>query len=58
LQGGILNKARRGELESALPVGFIYSPVRQPVLNPDKQVQESLRFFFDTLLARDRQWQR
>jgi len=48
LQGGILNKARRGELESALPVGLIYNPTRQPVLDPDKQVQESLRFFFDT----------
>ncbi|HEX6176304.1 MAG TPA: recombinase family protein, partial [Candidatus Binatia bacterium] len=48
LQGGILNKARRGELESPLPVGFIYNPVRQPVLDPDKQVQESLQFFFDT----------
>jgi len=47
LQGGILNKARRGELESALPVGFIYNPARQPVLDPDKQVQESLRFFFE-----------
>jgi DNA invertase Pin-like site-specific DNA recombinase len=48
LQGGILNKARRGELESPLPVGFIYNPARQPVLDPDKQVQESLRLFFDT----------
>jgi DNA invertase Pin-like site-specific DNA recombinase len=48
LQGGILNKARRGELESPLPVGFIYNPAHQPVLDPDKQVQESLRFFFDT----------
>src|SRR6201993_4071984 len=43
LQGGILNKARRGELESPLPVGFIYNPAHQPVLDPDKQVQESLR---------------
>ncbi|MCC6153791.1 MAG: recombinase family protein [Candidatus Hydrogenedentes bacterium] len=48
LQGGILSKARRGELESPLPVGFIYNPARQPVLDPDKQVQESLRFFFET----------
>ncbi len=48
LQGGILNKARRGELESPLPVGFIYNPAHQPVLDPDKQVQESLRLFFDT----------
>lgn len=48
LQGGILNKARRGELECPLPVGFLYNAQHQPVLDPDQQVQESLRFFFDT----------
>lgn len=48
LQGGILNKARRGELQCPLPVGFVYGPSHQPVLDPDKQVQESIRFFFDT----------
>jgi DNA invertase Pin-like site-specific DNA recombinase len=48
LQGGILNKARRGELQSPLPVGFLYSPTHQPVLDPDKQVQQALRFFFET----------
>ena len=48
LQGGILNKARRGELESPLPVGFVYNLEKRPMLDPDKQVQESLRFFFDT----------
>src|SRR5262249_1627808 len=48
LQGGILNKARRGELQSPLPVGFIYNTLEAPVLDPDKQVQESIRFFFST----------
>src|SRR6202042_1420872 len=48
LQGGILNKARRGDLQSPLPVGFVYNPEDRPVLDPDKQVQESLRVFFDT----------
>jgi DNA invertase Pin-like site-specific DNA recombinase len=48
LQGGILNKARRGELQSSLPIGFIYNAVGAPVLDPDKQVHESIRFFFDT----------
>jgi DNA invertase Pin-like site-specific DNA recombinase len=48
LQGGILNKARRGELQCPLPVGFTYNPEGRPILDPDKQVQESLRFFFDT----------
>ena len=47
LQGGILNKARRGELECPLPVGFVYNSEGRPILDPDKQVQESLRFFFD-----------
>ncbi len=31
LQGGILNKARRGELECPLPVGFLYNAQHQPV---------------------------
>ena len=46
LQGGILNKAKRGELQSSLPVGLVYSAANHPVLDPDKQVQESLRCFF------------
>lgn len=35
LQGGILNKARRGDLQSPLPVGFVYNPEDRPVLDPD-----------------------
>src|SRR5205807_9510480 len=48
LQGGILNKAKRGELQSSLPVGLVYNAVNQPVLDVDKQVQESLQSFFET----------
>ena len=48
LQGGILNKARRGELQCPLPVGFVYNVNSEPVLDPDQQVQESIRFFFET----------
>src|SRR2546422_7973647 len=48
LQGGILNKATRSELQSPLPVGFVYNAAHQPVLDPDQQVQESLRCFFQT----------
>ena len=47
LQGGILNKARRGELQCPLPVGFIYNAEGRPILDPDKQVQDSIRFLFD-----------
>ena len=43
-----MNKARRGELQCPLPVGFVYNVNNEPVLDPDKQVQESIRFFFET----------
>jgi len=48
LQGGIMNKARRGELQCALPVGLVYNAEGRPVLDPDKQVQDTLRLFFET----------
>jgi recombinase len=46
LQGGILNKARRGELQCPLPVGLVYNAEGRPILDPDKQVQDSIRFLF------------
>jgi DNA invertase Pin-like site-specific DNA recombinase/uncharacterized protein (DUF2384 family) len=48
LQGGLLNKARRGELEIRLPVGFVYDEAGRPVLDPDKQVRETIGVFFET----------
>jgi len=48
LQGGILNKARRGELQCPLPVGLTYNTEGRPILDPDQQVQQCLRLFFDT----------
>src|SRR5271169_2505300 len=51
LQGGILNKARRGELQCPLPVGFVYNANNEPVLDPDKQVQESHSILFRDIPA-------
>ncbi|MBW6487315.1 MAG: recombinase family protein [Syntrophobacterales bacterium] len=48
LQGGILNKARRGELASPLPVGFIYDEQKRVCLDPDSQVREVIGLFFQT----------
>ncbi|MFQ5976020.1 MAG: recombinase family protein, partial [Candidatus Hydrothermarchaeales archaeon] len=48
LIGGMLNKASRGELKLRLPVGYVYDPYGRVVLDPDKQVQESLRHLFAT----------
>ncbi len=48
LLGGILNKARRGELPCRLPVGFVYDAAGRVLLDPDQQVQHSIRHFFET----------
>lgn len=48
LRGGILNKARRGELRCPLPVGFVHYTGARVVLDPDKQVQDSVRLLFQT----------
>jgi DNA invertase Pin-like site-specific DNA recombinase len=48
LQGGILNKARRGDLKMPIPIGFQYGSDGQVVFDPDREVQESLRLFFET----------
>lgn len=48
LQGGILNKARRGELELPLPVGLVYAPSGATVLDPDAQIRAAVQFVFDT----------
>jgi DNA invertase Pin-like site-specific DNA recombinase len=48
LQGGIRNKARRGELEVRLPIGFVYDSQGRVRLDPDASVQEAIRQFFRT----------
>ena len=49
LRGGILSKARRGELKVALPVGLVYDPADRVVLDPDKSVTEALGHLFSTI---------
>jgi DNA invertase Pin-like site-specific DNA recombinase len=48
LRGGILNKARRGELGSRLPIGFCYDANERVILDPDRQIQETIGTFFQT----------
>ncbi len=46
LRGGQLSKARRGELQMALPVGLCYDPAGKVVLDPDAGVQQAVRHLF------------
>jgi DNA invertase Pin-like site-specific DNA recombinase len=46
MRGGILSKARRGELALRLPVGLVYDDKGKVILDPDVQVQQTLRLLF------------
>ena len=48
LRGGLLSKARRGELRTILPVGLVYDPVGRVTLDPDTGVQRAVRYLFST----------
>lgn len=48
LRGGLLNKAKRAELEIPLPTGFVYTLDGKVILDPDAQVQQSFKEFFAT----------
>ncbi|MGQ7848854.1 recombinase family protein, partial [Granulosicoccus sp. 3-233] len=48
LQGGIRNKAKRGELELPLPIGFVHQQDKTVTLDPDAQIQHSIRWIFET----------
>ena len=51
LRGGILAKARRGELALPLPSGLVYDPAGQVVLDPDAGVRHALQHLFTTFTA-------
>ena len=48
LHGGLINKARRGELRIQLPVGLTYDTEGNVILDPNQRVQDAVRFLFET----------
>src|SRR5262245_17541406 len=46
LHQGRLNKARRGELAVAVPIGYVRRPSGEVALDPDEQVQHVVRLVF------------
>jgi len=48
LRGGILSRARRGELKQMVPVGFVFDAHDRVILDPDAQVQAAVRLFFES----------
>ena len=56
LRGGVLSKARRGELVSPLPVGLVYDDQAHVRLDPDQQVQQAVRLLFATFRRTGAAW--
>jgi DNA invertase Pin-like site-specific DNA recombinase len=56
LLGGIISKAQRAELKVPLPVGLVYDHEQKVVLDPDQQVQNSLRHLFATFARTGSAW--
>ena len=48
MRGGLLNKAKRGELQKPLPIGYMYNDYKQIIRDSDMQVQEAINIFFQT----------
>jgi DNA invertase Pin-like site-specific DNA recombinase len=46
LQGGKINKAKKGELKFPLPVGFCYDSENRIALDPDEQVRNAVQLVF------------
>ena len=48
MRGGLLNKAKRGELMRPLPIGYMYDDNGLITKDPDAQVQEAIMCLFNT----------
>jgi DNA invertase Pin-like site-specific DNA recombinase len=48
MRGGLLNKAKRGELQCPLSIGYVYDENGRIAKDPDAQVQEAIGLLFST----------
>lgn len=48
MRGGLMNKVKRGELKTVLPIGYVHDECGRIVKDPDVQVRETIEMFFST----------
>jgi len=48
MDGGRINKARRGEMRIKLPVGYVYDAAGRVVKDPDAEIRGAVQLLFDT----------
>lgn len=51
MQGGLLAKARRGQLRTRQPIGLVHDDAGNVVLDPDTGVRQAVQLVFDTFTA-------
>lgn len=56
LQGAILSKARRGELKLPLPPGLVSGPNERVIFDPDQQVRQAVKHFFEAFRRAGSAW--
>lgn len=56
LQGGLLSKARRGELKRDLPTGLVYDALGRVVRDADEGVRHAIELFFETFRRTGSAW--
>jgi len=47
MRGGLMNKAKRGELKCQLPLGYVYD-ADKPIKDPDAEIQNAISMLFST----------
>lgn len=47
MRGGLLNKAKRGELKKPLPIGYLYDDSSRIVKDPGMDIRQAVELFFD-----------
>jgi len=48
MEGGRINKAKRGEYRLKLPAGYVYDTVGRIVIDPNSDIKSAVQLFFDT----------
>lgn len=48
MRGGLLNKAKRGELKKLLPIGYLYDDNDRIIKDTDAEVRHALELFFES----------
>ena len=56
MRGGLMNKAKRGELKKPLPIGYLYDDYGKIIKDTNIEVKQSIDLFFDSFRVVGSAW--